>query len=337
MLHGQPVTYLFAEQRTLQYGRSRLRTMGIHRVYTRPGYRRRGFAAAIVHDALTAMMEQGAHLAMLYDEPGYLGRFGFSPVFPTYWLEFASAEASAIPPPLSLRAPQPADFSQMMALYERHWAGRVALVRSPETWTQRLQHDPERQVVVAVDVQDRVAGYIAGYDLFSEHIEILVDTPDAALTFASEAGRLYQRAGQDVVRWHVLPDDVLIPFVRPRLNITLSARYSAQGGWTARIIDAARLVDALLPEITSQARAALRDFKPDDLVFHCHPDVVQIGLRKRGATFSRLRHDDFIQVMFGSLSPTALGMRERLHPDAVDLLSALFPQRMAAVGQWDWF
>lgn len=339
LLDGRIVTYVLAEQKALQYGSTRLRVMRVNRVFTEVAFRRRGYAAAIVHDALATMMEQGAHLALLYDIPGYFGRFGFSPVWPTYWLKFPSADAARLSTPMTLRAPTTGDLPQLIALYERHWtdAGRVTFIRTPETWLNRLQHDADRQIIIAVDDKQRVAGYITGYDLLDESIEILVDSPDAALSFVAEAGRLYQSAGRAAVRWHVPPDDLIIAFLRPHLNITLSAAYHANGGWTARIIDAAGLVEALLPEITSQAQSVLPGFNAGNLVLECQPDVVLIGMRGQKTSFCRLRHRDFIQVMFATLHPAALGVRENLHPDSVNLLVALFPPRMAVLGHWDWF
>jgi hypothetical protein len=68
-------------------------------------------------------------------------------------------------------------------------------------------------------------------------------------------------------------------------------------------------------------------------IFDIQPDTVYIGLRGQDSTNAQLGHDAFLQVMFGSLLPTALD----LHPDAVHLLQRLFPPHTAMIAPWDWF
>jgi hypothetical protein len=135
------------------------------------------------------------------------------------------------------------------------------------------------------------------------------------------------------------PDDALINIASQALTVTVSARYRPDAGWMARLIDAQGLVEALLPEIVAQARTVMPELEARDLIFRCQPDRVEIGLGGRKSTHSHLNHQDFIQVMFGSLHPSALAMRAQssLHPDAVRLLEALFPPRVAALAGWDWF
>lgn len=333
---GLILSHALAERYTLRYGGARLRAAGIGRVYTEPGHRNRGYARAVIEDALTYIREQGAHLALLRDDSGYFERFGFSPVWPDYWMTFDSAQAASLGRVLKLRPVHPRDIPHMAGLYDRLWSGRVTLTRSPQMWMWRAVAAPEDQLRVVVNQQERVAGYLYMPDLESGIVEIAAETPESVITLLAACGEWMQQTGHDRVRWAVPPDDVSIYYARSVLDVTLSAEYALSGGWMARLINTAALVDALLPEITAQASSVLPDFDPAKLVFDCRPDRVRIGLNGRDTTFCYLTNRDFIQIVFGSLNP-ALGLHAGFHPDSIALLGALFPSRVAVIGAWDWF
>jgi predicted N-acetyltransferase YhbS len=337
VLDGKVVSYAEVRPYTLRYGRVKLRVGGVGGVCTHSDYRRRGFASAVLQDALAYMAEQGLHLALLDGVRGYYDRFGFSPVWPNYFFEVPAAEAAALQPELRLREPTMQDIPYMARLYQKHWEGRVAFVRSPETWMWRVLHEDWRYVRVVDDGQ--VCGYIAGDDPIGAETEVLADTPDAAITILAECGRLCIDAGLDTLSWLMPPDDAVVAFARALLPVKVSAEYLPSGNWMARLIDTRELVNTLLPEMIAQARLADPHFDADALHFNFQPHQVRISLRGQDTTDCQLDHHDFIQVIFGSLRASALALRpnSRLHPDGVRLLEMLFPPRMAALGWWDWF
>jgi len=338
VLDGSVVSYLGVKPYTLRYGRVNLRVAGVADVSTHPDYRRRGYAAAVLRDALAYMAEMGVHLALLNsDLPQYYDRFGFSPVWPFYYFEVSAGEAAALEPPLILREARAGDVPQMARLYRRHWEGRVAFARSRDLWMWRVLQADWGYIRVVEDPRGQVAGYIAGDNPAGEVTEALADTLKAAVTILAEVGRLAQAAGQDTLRWLMPPDDALVSFARAVLPVTVSATYLPSGGWMARLIDTRGLVEAILPEITAQARLSDPRFDADALHFDFQPDRVKIGLRGQPSADCLLDQHDFIQIVFGSLRPAALALRGHLHPDAVLLLEALFPPRMAALACWDWF
>ncbi len=337
VLDGKVVSYAEVKPYTMRYGRVKLRVGGVGSVYTHPEYRRRGYASAVLQDALAYMAEQGLQLALLDGVRGYYGRFGFSPVWPHYYFEAPAAEAAALQSPLSLREPTMQDIPYMARLYQKHWEGRVAFVRSPEVWIWRVLHEDWRSIRVVDDGE--VCGYIAANDPNGAETEVVADTPEAAITILAACGRLCLDAGLDTVRWLMPPDDAVVAFARTLLPVTVSARYVPDGNWMARLIDTRELVNTLLPEMAAQASLADPHFDADALHFSFQPDQVRIGLREQDSTDCRLDHHDFVQIMFGSLRPAALALRphSRLHPDGVRLLELLFPPRMAALGCLDWF
>jgi GNAT superfamily N-acetyltransferase len=334
---SQIVSHAITDRSILSYGSARLRVMSVGQVYTLPQHRNRRYAASVMRDTLAFASEQGAHLAILFDSTnGYFEQFGFSPVFPLYRMEFDSRLAAELEQPLTLRPPKPGDIPQMAALYDRLWGGRVTLLRNPHLWVWRLIERGDRQVLVAADEEGRVHGYMAGRDFLDEQIEILAETPLAAVTILSESGRLHQNAEIETVRWLTPPDDAIVYYARQLMDVTLSAQYQLTGGWMGRMIDTKGLVATILPELTAQATATQSDFDSRKLVVDCGPDRVRIGLHGQNDSFCFLNHRDFIQILFGSLNP-ALGVYAGLHPDSVKLLQALFPQRVATIGCWDWY
>lgn len=335
LVDGRIVSGVLVERRILRYGRASLRVAGLGSL--RGDHIPDDFAHAMMQDALAYIMEQGAHLALLHSPPDFNGRFGFSPVWPHYLMEFPAVQAADLQSAARLRRAHVSDVPRLADLYERHWGGRVTFPRSPEMWMWRAAHPGSMHIMVAESAPGRVEGYLAGDDMLSAQVEVAADTRAAALALMAEAGRQHQRAASEMVSWLVPPDDALAAFARQAVDVTLSARYSRSGGWVGRLIDAPGLVEALLPEVVAQAEMALPGFDAAALYMTCHPSNVHIRLRGPDGAACELSHADFIQVMFGSLSPAALGVGGALDAAGVHLLSALFPPRIAALGCWDWF
>jgi predicted acetyltransferase len=331
------VSHTVVSPYTMRYGSVALGVSGVGFVCTHPDFRRNGYNAAVMHDSLAYMAEQGTHLALLNSTSHFGTRFGFSPVFPDYCFEVDSAQAANLPKPLRLRPPTPNDIPYMAALYQKHWSSRVTFTRSAELWMWRVSESNRPFMQVVEDGHGHICGYLAASHETDESAEVVVDNMDAALTLLADAGEHFREAGISRITWLMPPDDALIYYARQVLPVRVSALYQPYSGWTARIIDTEALVDTLLPELIAQARTIMPDISPKNLEFHCQPDVVQVGLRGKSDTCSRIPHEDFIQVMFGSLRPAMLALRSPMSYEAVRLLEALFPPRMAALACWDWF
>jgi hypothetical protein len=337
---NQVIAHARVRPYTLHYGSAQLHIAGISEICTDPGQRKNGYSGMVLQDAIAFMTEQGAHLGLLNATSHFhYDHYGFSPVWPYYYLEVDSAAAAALEAPLKLRDLRPADIPAMAALYEKHWDGRVTFNRDPRLWAWRAASGelPYQQVVD--NGRAGVCGYIAGYDLTDERIETLADTPEAALTILKAGGMARQQIGSKTLRWIVPPDDALVSFARQHLTVNVSARYLPRGGWMARLIDARGLIDTLLPEIVAQVASSDPNFDADALIVDPGGGGVQIALRKQPETLCNLNYYDFIQVVFGSLHPAALAIRpySQIQPEGRHLLELLFPPRMAVLGCWDWF
>jgi len=156
-------------------------------------------------------------------------------------------------------------------------------------------------------------------------------------SFLAWSGRWYDARGDSQVTWFVPPDDVIITYARQFLPINISVLYQPTAGWMARLIDTYALVQTLLPELLAHATAIHPALQYQDILFDVQPDRVHIAIRHDPASACELSREDFIQIMFGSLRPSALAARIHLQPVGVELLEMLFPPRMAALAPWDWF
>lgn len=332
------VSFLYIPDFTLRYGRAALYVAGIGAVCTHENYRGRGYAAAVIKDTLTHAAEQGAHMVLLHSAiQNYFNRFGFSSVWPRYTLQAPTNIAAELAQPLQLRVAMPDDLPMMVRLYNQHWGTRVTVERNLALWRWRMQNS-RGESAVAIDETGRIHGYIWHEpNMLSHRSEIVADNPDAIMTFLAYSGRLWQHKGHDTFIWSVPPDDIIIPYAQQILSITLQASYFPDSGWMARIIDSTALISELMPEIIAQAIATSSNFNPKNLILEVQPDAVEIGLSNNRASFCRLSLRDFIQILFGSLRPATLAMREPLHTDSIRLLETLFPPRIAALAAWDWF
>jgi GNAT superfamily N-acetyltransferase len=331
------VSRVAIRHRELVYGRTSIRTACLGHIYTEERYRNRGYGSVVLADTLAYMREQGAHLALVNDSTGaYMRRFGFGSVWPQYTLSFSSQHASQLNQPLELRPVRPDDLPHIAVLYGQLWGGRVTFSRDPKMWIAHVTNIGW-DVYVAVGPDERPQGYIAIADPQAGLVEVLVGTSDAAMTIIAFAGRWYAESGLDTVTWATLPDDPLTTFAREWLELTINVTFKPHGAWMARLVDARTFIKAIIPELSAQAENVIPGFRAGALNIRPTPDHIEIDIYVAPAVHVTLSHRDFVQLMFGSISAQALGMRSGLDFHVVQLLENLFPPRVAALAPWDWF
>lgn len=335
MLADEVVSQVLIEKDTLYYGGAQVRVAGISRVCTQSEYRHQGYSSTIMLDALATIAEQGAHLALLNDLSGYYHNFGFSPVLPDTYMEVDSLTASQLPQTMKIRSARPNDLGQIAHIYERHWSGRVSFQRTPEWWIWQFKSsiDP---VLVVVNHADLVQGYL-WRDNSGEYLELVTDSLPATMSFLSFLGKRLEKIEEPLISLYIPPDDTILSFVRQMMSVNVRAVYKFNRGWMARIIDSTGLLNAILPEITAHAKTFFPNFDPTQLYLTVESDAVTIGLHNTPESRLHLTHRDFVQVMFGSLRPSTLALRDQLPLDAVHLLELLFPPRIAAIAPLNWF
>lgn len=325
----------------LRYGWAVLNVAGIDLLHVHPDYRAHGYVDALLKALLTSIAEQGVHVILhrVDATASHLdfAQFGFSPVWADYTLQIPSADAAQLVQPLQMRVALPRDLPAMAALYARQWGQRVTCERESALWRWHMQHS-RGQALVVVDEQDIIWGYVWHLpDDFSARVEVVAETPGAIRTCLAYSGRRWQQAGYERVQWCVPPDDVIIPFAQQMIPLTLTASYFPHRGWLGRVIDARAMLQTLLPEIIAQASITYPDGDWSELVLSPVPNGIEIGLRHDRDNRCQLSLRDFMQILFGSLRPETLAVREPLSRTSVQLLEALFPPRVAMLAPWDWF
>ena len=330
-LLGESVTsFCIAERAILSYGTARIRVFSMLDLYTQPEHRAHGFADEVARAALATATERGAHLALTYDKTdGYYERFGFSSVIPNYRLALSAAKAASLPSDrVHLRDARAGDALDMAALYNRMAAGRTTMLRSPKQWLWFVRQATQGVALVAVNDEEEVEGYVVAADIFDEYAEVVAATFEAAAAIIRYVAQRFVTAGRETIRWQTSPDDALVYFARQATDTTVSAEYSLAGGWVGRVINARSFVGAVLEELRAQAAIAGLDFAPESLRMACHPDHIALAVDGRPDYACRLSHRDFIQILFGALTPAHRALIG-LNSQSVFLLSALFPPRGA--------
>lgn len=323
------VSQVLIEKNTLHYGQARLKVAIIGKVSTHMEHRHKGYSSALMLDTLTTIAEQGAHLAVLNDLGNFYHQFGFSSVVPTTVLEVDSYQAMTMPHPLRIRHATIEDVDIIAAIYKRHWQNRVTFRRSADWWDWKFKSsiDP---VLVAVTQGNQVQGYLWRENTGNQ-LEMVCDSLPATMTLLSFLGKRMQKLDEPLIQLLIPPDDTIVSFVRQMMDFDVRVMYHHQSGWMARIINSKALLKALLPEITRHASMRIPNFDSSALYLHSDADAVTIGLQTQPDYELHLSHRDFIQVMFGSLSPTTLALRDQLPFEMVRLLEILFPPRVAHI------
>jgi hypothetical protein len=125
---------------------------------------------------------------------------------------------------------------------------------------------------------------------------------------------------------------VLIPFLRPYADLTLSARYRPSQGWMARVLDGGGFVSGLLREMSAYLRET-GTLPPQRPQIAIEPERVTV---QWGAGRVRLAHRDFIQLVFGSLNAEILAAMTGVPYEQIQWLGTLFPPRSTCIAAWDW-
>lgn len=334
VVNGEVVSQVLIEKNTLYYGNAKLKVAMISKVVTRPEHRHQGYSSALVADSLATVAEQGAHLSILNDLGSFYHHFGFGTVLPDTVLEIDSTEAMQMPRTLKIRTAKIDDLPAMMRLYQRHWHGRVTFRRSSDWWHWKFNAsiDP---VLVAVTQANQVQGYLWRENTGNQ-LEIICDTLPATMSLLSFLGTRMQKIDEPLIQLLIPPDDAILSFVRQMMTVNVRAIYHYNSGWMARIIDSTALLKALLPEIANHARMLIPDFDSNQLYLTSEADAVTLGIHNQPQYTLQLSHRDFIQVMFGSMRPISLAIRDHLPMEMVQLLEILFPPRIAAIAPLNW-
>ena len=315
---------------TLRYGRVQWRVGIVSDVATDPDFQRRGFAHQVMQDTLATIAVGGAQLAILNaGVTGYYHRFGFSSFLPHYKLTISTEAALSLPTATHVYPAAVEDTRTLATLYHAHWGGRITLLREPVLWSYRIA---EQAPLAAFNENGQIAGYSWRHPHYDSRAELVAENPAAALALVRRDGDLAYQQHRNEIHWIMPPDDPIISYLRPHLDITLSAQYRPSRGWMARMMDSASFIHILNREMI----AHLKEMHPEHSavpMIHISPESVTVQF---GNMRLRLIPRDFIQLVFGTLNPEMLAAQLGVSYETVEWLGWLFPPRSACIAAWDW-
>jgi predicted N-acetyltransferase YhbS len=206
---GRVVSHVRIFARRMLVGGTAVPVGGIGSVATHPDYERRGFATALLRDAIERMEGAGHVLSFLftglipfYDQLGW--RVVPEPLYTAQAEEIAGVSATA---GLSVRPFTSADLPAVARVYRRAIEGKMgAIVRSLRYWRDHMtwvRDDPEGFLVA--ESRGRVVAYVRSYVERDNHLHLLegeaVPGAEAALSpLLGALGRLAVRRRQTPVR-----------------------------------------------------------------------------------------------------------------------------------------
>ncbi len=349
-------------------GAATVRFDGIGDVRTADDCRHRGYSRRVLEAAVARMRAGDAALSMLYGIRDFYPKFGFATVGAEYTLHLLDLDRPVAPPAgWTVRPFAPADLPRVRELYERDTARAVgAVVRGPDApaWGRLLataDAGSTDECGVLEDQHGRLAAYVwRGADFWSVAFqarrrpewlflgEVIAAGPaaaDAALAVcrawgAEESAR---REGQVERVVLGLPPEGPVAAAARLQDAELVTRAQSCGGTMVRLLDAARLLRALAPELNERLRAAglaatatLRiETDEGGTTLHVAPDGVRVvdGETPGAADGEHLRvtlpQTALARLALGGFPPGDLLDRLPAPPDARarEVLEALFPRR----------
>lgn len=353
VVDGRIVATLRVWDRTVRVGETAVRMGGIGGVGTHPDHRRRGYASAMLRDAIDWMRGRGYLTSVLFTEVAteFYRRHGWASV-PMQGFRIAAPGTGATLPEPGVGAGEwrvesfneTRDLDAAMELYERYNAGLSgALVRDRAYW----ESEPARirgilPAAVALDSGGNLRGYL-NYRIEEGQAEVCELAVDETAATATDALVRYflrecaeQGAGEIVGELpHRHPVvDLLCEYCGGDLELTGNATTM----W--KVVDLHGLLSALLPELQQRVEAASPG--PGALLFEAGGERCSLALDPAG----RLRIDPrppagpalplsgemLWRLLLGESDWSDIEASPAARGEAVDsgqsrLLAALFPRR----------
>jgi len=205
---GRIVSHVRIFERRMRVRGVTLPVGGIGSVATYPEYEKRGYATALLRDAIERMEGAGHALSFLFTGLlSFYGRLGWrvvpQPIYTAQPEEVAGLSAADV----SIRPFTSADLPAVARIYRRATEGASgAIVRSLRYWSDHMtwvRDDPEGFLVA--EARGRVVAYVRSYVEIDNHLhllegEALPGAEDALAVLLAELGRLAVRRGLTPVR-----------------------------------------------------------------------------------------------------------------------------------------
>ena len=362
-------------ERLLRMGTARLATSCIGGVYTRAHARHQGVATALMHDAIAYAQAHQYPLLLLDGIPKFYHRYGYYDVYDLSTLELDRQAILALPEsPYKVRLSTLDDAASLLALYERLlglYTG--SFERSLEQQIHWMQHLKPEELLLAIDPDDQVRGYLflaaaqergpfflAGTKVW----ELVVDDWPAAVALLQHHVRLVEtQNAPEAFLYSVPPTSPVAQWMVENLEVIDISTWDMpvfgwavreqtfrhrNAGWMARLVSLPALTRAMLPEWQARWQRSLAQWSGDvslvvgDEAFTLRIEGSDLQLLDAPGTTANalsLTPQAFIQVLFGYV-PIARILQHREHSlpnDLATVLMILFPSGQTWIPASDWF
>ena len=359
IVDGKIVSYVRVADRSIYIGQSVVRLGGVGMVATLPAYRRRGYATALLRDAIAYMAAQGYDLSLLFTtiQPFYM-TFGWAP-FPQTNFELVLSSkktferAKWVGRPFDVQR----DLTQIKEIYDEHNTQRTGtILRSEQHWRDGYSHQVGILPSLVVEQEGTIGAY-ANLAFPTDSADS--DGMDAFLATyypnLREVGYRSQYPDSSIALCHTIleqayeKDVTSISGRLPRhhpLTVLLSEESGSPLSFSIaeramyRVISLHSLLQKMIPEFDERLENATLTDKSGSFCFNvtnqaCTLNVnqgkVSVTANGSGRTKVNLPPYRFMKVLFGDAT---FGQLDELHrvtglrlqPDEIAILSALFPK-----------
>ena len=356
VVDGKIVSYVRVSDRPIYIGGSVVRLGGIGMVVTSPEYRRRGYASALLRDAIAYMEEQGYDLSLLFTtiQPFYMS-FGWAS-FPqtTFELELHGKKTFAPSGWSSRPFDLEKDLTQISEIYDEHNKGRTGtILRSEELWRDGYSHQVGMLPSLVVEKDGRIGAYAnLAFSDDSQNIDAYLATyypnlrevgyrsghPDSLLALCHSILEQAYEKGVESISGRLTRHHPMTLLLSEESGSPLSFSIEERGMY--RVISLHSLFQKLLPEFEARLENTAMTEGSGSFCFvlenqtctlNVNQGTVTVAAAVSGGTKVGLDTYRFLKVLFGDATFGQLDELNRirgvnLQPDEIAILSALFPK-----------
>ena len=356
VVDGKIVSYVRVSDRSMYIGESVVKLGGIGMVVTSPEHRGRGYASALLRDAIAYMEAQNYDLSLLFTtiQPFYMPLGWASFPQTNFDLELLDKKTFASSGWTSRQFDIERDLTQISQIYDEHNKGRTGTVLRPEKlwrdgYSQQVGMLPslviERDGQIGAyanlafpDDDQGIDAYLATYYPNLREVGCRNTNPDSLLALCHAILEAAYERNVESISGRLTRHHPMTLLLSEESGSPLS--FSIHERVMYRVISLRRLFQKLIPkfeaELTSSAmtdRSGAFHFTVGDRDCTLNVDRGKVAVTTNGSGSTKVKLDTyhFLKVLFGDATFGQLDEFNRikglnLQPDEIALLSTLFPK-----------
>jgi len=340
VVDGRIASGLIIVDKTLIIGKARLRTAGIGDVFTHPDYRKKGYATAVLRDAVRFMKEEGFVLSCLFGIQDFYDRAaGFASALCNGTLTVATADAARCKGRASVVRLSARLLETIMSLRDEENRRLGFGFDRPREWWDYLVNRRGWKKATVFATGNKPFAYACLGEEDSLRVYEYACQPEGYEAFLGGLARHAQRKRLKEVRITTPPDHPFCDFAL-QYGGNLQLSYCRNGGGMMRIVNLDAMAVGMRAEWEERLRhsplrgwtgelAFLTDLGKFGLTVRGGVITVRPGETVRGAATVRVPQRRLIQLLVGyrSVATVAHDPDVRIPAAALSVVEALFPHR----------